>query len=100
MPTKTVRTRAHARTAPSPAAALIAKAKNPKTVEDVGSGGIEALRELIAHNDSISRSDSSRVSADAATKMLRDHFGWSGNSRCALNSLCRRLFGRTSWGTP
>lgn len=92
MPKKKVSTYAHA-----PALALIDAAKRGPVTPAPSPEGIEALRKLIEYNDA-NPSPRTRVSATAAVKMLRDHYGWTGGSIQALNSLCARTFGRKSWG--
>lgn len=83
----------------TPAAKLIAAAR-AKVAALPSAEGIEALRQLCTHNDSISRSGPGRVSADEAITMLRSHYSWSSNSRTALNTVCRKALGRRSYGTP
>lgn len=84
----------------SPAEALIASKRHdafsPLPPLD---GWEDALRTLIDHNDAAG-CNRSKVSALAAIKMLREHYGWAGNGRTALDSLCVRALGRHSYGTP
>src|SRR4051812_29056252 len=53
------------------------------------------LELIIAHNDS---AGAAKVTADEAIKLLRESYGWTGNSKDALNAFCRRALGRTSFG--
>jgi hypothetical protein len=100
-PKKHVRTQStDARTAPSdPAAALIAAVERGTAKPLPSVEALAALQKLIAHNDSAS-AQVTRVGSAAAIDMLRTHYGWSGSSIGALNGLCRRAFGRASWGKP
>jgi len=82
----------------SPAAALIAS-KRPLQTPDPSDHGLNALSELIAHNDQCG-SNNAKVSATSAIKMLREHYSWAGNGRTALDSLCARRLGRKTYGTP
>lgn len=97
MPKKTVRASVNAPTQ-DPAAALIAKASTTTRV-DLSDEARAALQKVLAHNDSRSRSGPGRVSLTAAVEMLRTHYGWGGGT-CALETLCVRVLGRRSWGTP
>lgn len=104
-------TRTHSRTnapgAPRPAptdahtsaAALIAAAASNRHtgVPDPSETAIAELGKVLAHNDSSARWN--RVRQTDAIKMLQG-MGWTGASSIALDSLCRRVFGRKSWGSP
>lgn len=86
--------------AADPAAALIARAVGAAyDGHRLSEDAIEALRKIFAHNDACARSGSGRVSRGAAAQMLRESFAWAGGEH-ALESACRRVFGRKSWGSP
>lgn len=95
MPKKKVSASVHA---PSPADALIAKAQT-KVLTPFPEEAREAMLKIFAHNDSCSRSGSGRVSRAAAVDMLREHFGFTGGE-AALESACKRVFGRRTFGSP
>jgi hypothetical protein len=98
MPKKHVRTQStDARTA-DPAAALIAGAKHGTALGAPSDEGLKALRTILDHNDS-QNAPTKRVGSQAAIDMLQAHYGWKGASISALNALCRRAFGRKSWGS-
>lgn len=81
--------------APS-AAKLIAAAKQRTAVEAPSDDGMAELRALVEYNDTVPCP--ARVSADDALEMLRG-YGWARASRGALDALCKRAFGRKSYGT-
>lgn len=81
-----------------PAAALIATVSAGTTKADPTPEGLDALRKVIAHNDS-QDAPTKKVGVNAAIDMLNTHYGWKGKSISSLNSLCRRVLGRKSWGT-
>lgn len=83
----------------SPADALIASVKHGTSRALPPPEALEALRKVIAHNDHTS-APTKRVGSQAAIDMLQEHYGWQGTSLSSLNNLCRRAFGRKSWGTP
>ncbi len=88
-----------AKPAPKPtAAALIASVRNGTTTEAPSPAALAELREVIAYNDT-ERAPTKRVGSAAAIAMLQAH-GWPGGSRSALDSLCRKVLGRASWGKP
>lgn len=97
MPKHNVRTDvAHA---PS-AASLIAQveARGPtSTIPAPSAAALAELRAVIEHNDASPRSV--RVPADRAIELLRA-LGWGGKSRVAFEAVCKRHFGRRSYGTP
>ncbi len=101
MPKHNVRT--HEPNAPSPADALIAKAKsNAVETFKLDPGAIEALRQIWAHNDTFPRnSPRGRVSATDAIQMLNTSFGMQlGDTGRATLDRIARFLGRSSWGTP
>lgn len=102
MPKKTVRASANARkhatpTAPDPVQALIDKAARG-TTKSAPPEVIDAVRRFVEHNDANS-APTKKVGADVAITVLQG-LGWVGQSKSALDSLCRRALGRKSWGTP
>jgi hypothetical protein len=99
MSKKQLRTSANAPTANDPASVLIATVSAGTTKADPSPEGLAALRKLVAHNDS-QDAPTKKVGFTAAIAMLQKHYGWKGSSISALNSLCRRVLGRKSWGTP
>jgi hypothetical protein len=82
----------------SPADALISKAKTGTGIAMPSVAGLNALRVVLDHNDTQS-GPTKKVGSQAAIDMLRDHYGWCGQSVVGLNAVCRRAFGRKSWGT-
>lgn len=76
---------------------LIKRAAKGATLAPPSAAGMRELKKVLAHNDAAPWR--SKVSARDAIKLLREH-GWTGASRPALDSLCARSFGRTSYGTP
>jgi hypothetical protein len=82
-----------------PAAALIAKASRGTAKDEPPAEAVAALRKLCAHNDT-QTSNVKKVGSGAAIEMLHTHYGWKGVSLSSLNSVCRRILGRKSWGTP
>lgn len=98
MPKRNVRT--HSTHAPKdPAEALIETIRYGVAKALPSPEALTALRRLIEHNDSES-APTKKVGAHAAIALLQKHYAWKGASISALNSLCRRAFGRKSWGTP
>lgn len=84
---------------PSPAAALIARVAGRTATPDTPSeAALAELRAVIEHNDSL-RGNYGRVRAEDAVEMLAA-LGWGGASRTALNTLCRKILRRRSYGTP
>lgn len=97
---KKARTSADAREAsPSPADALIAKVRSGTSRAMPPLAALDALRKILEHND-VTSAPTKRVGSQAAIDMLQEHYGWQGSSLSSLNNLCRRAFGRKSWGTP
>ena len=86
-----------AKSKPTKAAALIAAAQSKSRAPDPSPEALAELKALLDHNDASSRTY--RVSAEAATKMLNG-MGWAPRARRCLDDLCRRHFGRHSYGTP
>lgn len=84
------------RAVPTAAAALIAKAREGQHTSDPSADALKALQEILEYNDGAPRPR--RVSCDAVLEMLHAA-GWQG-ARCSLDALCRRRFGRRSYGTP
>lgn len=82
--------------AATPAAALIAAAKQRQFTAAPPEAALADLREIIAYNDTVPLR--ARVSADDAINMLGKH-GWTCRSRQGLDSLCRRVLGRKTYGT-
>lgn len=100
MPKKQVRASANAlTTAADPAASLIAAVRLGTAKDAPSPEALEALRKILAHNDT-QAAPTKRVGSQAAIDMLQAHYGWKGGSLSALNSLCHRVLGRKSWGTP
>lgn len=83
---------------PSAAEMLIASVQQAKSngPPDPSSDALAELRKLVEYNDSCA-SFSKRVSYAQAIDLLREH-GWTGSTRYALNHVCARLLGRTSFG--
>ncbi|HEY3496233.1 MAG TPA: hypothetical protein VGK73_16150 [Polyangiaceae bacterium] len=77
---------------------LISKARAELALPDPSPEALAELRKLIDHNDACG-SMRGRVRAERAVEMLRG-LGWAGGSRQALDTLCTRVFGRSSYGTP
>jgi hypothetical protein len=78
---------------------LIARVASVAATKDAPSEyALAELRKVIAHNDSV-RGNYGRVRAEDACEMLAG-LGWTGASRTALNTVCRKLLGRRSFGTP
>lgn len=75
--------------------ALIAKASRGQHMTDPNPTALAELQKVLKYNDDAPHKR--KVSAVAAVEMLHS-FGWAG-SRQALDSLCRRSFGRRSYGT-
>jgi hypothetical protein len=82
----------------SPAAALINKASTELVLQPPSPVALAELRKLLDHNDACGGMRG-RVRAERAVEMMRS-LGWSGASRKALDSLCVRVFRRSSYGTP
>ena len=80
----------------SPAGALIERAQRGQHAADPSATALAELKKVLEHNDGAAWGK--RVSADAALEMLAS-LGWD-HSRQALDALCRRRFGRRSYGTP
>lgn len=78
------------------ATALIAAAKARQFTAAPPEAALTELREVLAYNDTVPVR--ARVSAADATDMLAAH-GWTCTSREGLDSLCRRVLGRKSYGT-
>lgn len=79
------------------AAALIAKAKTRNVAADPSDAAMTELKKILAYNDLASWS--TKVSFEDVSAMLTAH-GWTLTGRDSLNSLCRRAFGRASFGKP
>lgn len=56
----------------------------------------EELRQIVAHNDT---NPSTRITAEAAIKRMRERWGWQ-TTHSTLIRYCRRVLGRDSWATP
>lgn len=84
-----------AKAAPA-AAKLIAAAKARQFTAAPPEAALAGLREVLAYNDTVPLR--ARVSADDAIAMLAEH-GWTCRSRQGLDSLCRRVLGRKTYGT-
>lgn len=82
--------------AKSPAGALILHAAKGKNVADPSEHALAELKAVLEYNDAAPWGK--RVSADAAMEMLAG-LGWD-RSRATLDAVCRRIFGRRSYGTP
>jgi hypothetical protein len=82
---------------PGTAAALIAASRDAGTCPVPDPAALLELQALCDHNDKQS-DPKKRVAAPKAIAMLRT-WGWAGNSRSALDRLCRASLGRTSYGT-
>lgn len=54
------------------------------------------LREVLAYNDTVPFR--ARVSAEDMIAQLAEH-GWKCTSRVGLDSMCKRVLGRKSYGT-
>lgn len=75
---------------------LIEKASRGRVADEPSAAALAELQKVLQYNDSAPWGK--RVSADAALDMLSSS-GWD-HSRQALDALCRRRFGRRSYGTP
>ena len=84
------------RTQTDAAAELIASAKRGQHMAEPNAKALAVLEKVLAYNDGAPHKR--RVSAEAMLETLHG-FGWLG-ARPALDSLCRRRFGRRSYGTP
>ncbi len=98
MPKAKKSTSANAPSPASPADALIETVRRGASRDLPPQAAMDALRKLIEYNDTAS-GPSKRVGIQAAVTMLTEHYGWEGG-RYALDALCRKAFGRRSWGTP
>ena len=99
MPKTKVRASTNALNPVSPADALIARvAGNGASKALPNEHALAELRKVIAHNDSVP-GNHGRVRAEDACELL-SALGWAGASRTALNTLCRKVLGRRSYGTP
>jgi hypothetical protein len=76
--------------------ALIAKASEGQHMADPSATALAELGKVLEYNDEAPHKR--RVSAAAAIEMMQS-LGWKG-SRQALDALCRRSFGRRTYGTP
>lgn len=84
------------RTQTDAADALIASAQRGRHLAEPNAKALAVLEKVLAYNDGAPHKR--RVPAEAMLETLRG-FGWNG-ARHALESLCRRRFGRRSYGTP
>lgn len=96
---KSVRTQTHAASNSDPAAGLIDAVRFGVSKPLPSVEALSALQKLIKYNDA-AEGPTKRVGSQSAIDMLQTHYGWKGTSISALNALCRRAFGRKSWGTP
>jgi hypothetical protein len=81
----------------APAAAnLIAAAKARQFTAAPPEAALAELREVLAYNDTVPFR--ARVSAEDAIDMLAKH-GWTCTTRSGLDSMCRRVLGRKTYGT-
>jgi hypothetical protein len=93
--TKTKPSAAPAAPSRAPAAAkLIAAAKARQFT--AAPPELAELREVLAYNDTVPFR--ARVSAEDAIDMLAKH-GWTCTTRAGLDSMCRRVLGRKTYGT-
>lgn len=76
--------------------ALIEKASQGQHLADPTPQAMVELKKVLDYNEAAPHKR--KVSAAAAIEMLQS-FGWIG-SRQALDALCRRNFGRRTYGTP
>lgn len=76
--------------------ALIAKASRGHAIEEPSATALAELQKVLEYNAGAPWGK--RVSAEAALEMLAS-LGWD-RGRQALDTLCRRRFGRRSYGTP
>lgn len=80
------------------AADLIAKKSAGHATPAPSGEALAELRKLCEYNDG-APSARDRVSMDQAIAMLRE-YGWTGQGRSALNTVCVTLLGRSSYGVP
>jgi hypothetical protein len=76
--------------------ALIERAKRGQHAADPSPTALAELKKVLEHNDHAAWGK--RVSADTVLELLAS-LGWD-HSRQALDALCRRRFGRRTFGTP
>jgi hypothetical protein len=77
---------------------LIKRASAATTLAPPSAKAMAELKKVLEHNDA-ARGNHRRVRAEDACELLRAH-GWSGSSRTALDTLCQKVLGRRSFGTP
>jgi hypothetical protein len=81
----------------APAAAkLIAAAKARQFTAAPSEAAMAELNEVLAYNDTVPFR--ARVSAADMIAHLSEH-GWTCTSRVGLDSMCKRVLGRKSYGT-